>query len=474
MSITNRKITNEDINTKGVQASPVDLPVGEGENNQKIFDRLVKEVVMPKLNGLIDDLIKQTTTSGAEQIGCSGVSSLAEGQSGTVRDMIVRLKAAIDAVVIDNIGEDTVSVTHLTDDAVMLSLLTGYAIAAEGNPADLATTDKVKEALGKIERHIKNIIAGVTTAGKAVKYATDESVEGSIAKKLAEKQDNLTFDSTPTLSSANPVTSDGIKSGLNTKINLNGGDLKDAVTTFSEAGTRTNIATGEKSSTIFGKIKKFFSDLKALAFKDTVGESDIANGAVTTNKVSSISADKIINGDTNKVVTQTEKDNWNSKAPLVSPALTGSPTAPTPIASDNSTKVATTAFVKNLMGLKLIDTYDFTAGVSFRIGDLDQSNNTRHYVIFNKSIYISKSDDSMYRVGIVNGSLSVHDDTETVTTLGDIFEFAKESIDGHYFFKFNGIGYLGAIPIAAFGQGANTSFSLTSAYDGTAYIYQTI
>lgn len=35
------------------------------------------------------------------------------------------------------------------------------------------------------------------------------------------------------------------------------------------------------------------------------------------------------------------------KAPLASPALTGTPTAPTPSAGDNSTKIATTAYVDN-------------------------------------------------------------------------------------------------------------------------------
>lgn len=34
------------------------------------------------------------------------------------------------------------------------------------------------------------------------------------------------------------------------------------------------------------------------------------------------------------------------KAPLASPALTGTPTAPTPATADNSTKIATTAFVQ--------------------------------------------------------------------------------------------------------------------------------
>lgn len=36
------------------------------------------------------------------------------------------------------------------------------------------------------------------------------------------------------------------------------------------------------------------------------------------------------------------------KAPLASPALTGTPTAPTPASSDSSTKIATTAFVQNV------------------------------------------------------------------------------------------------------------------------------
>lgn len=40
----------------------------------------------------------------------------------------------------------------------------------------------------------------------------------------------------------------------------------------------------------------------------------------------------------------------STRAPLASPALTGTPTAPTPTGSDNSTKIATTAFVKGLAG----------------------------------------------------------------------------------------------------------------------------
>lgn len=54
-------------------------------------------------------------------------------------------------------------------------------------------------------------------------------------------------------------------------------------TTFTEASTRANIASGESFSTILGKIKKFFTDLKTVAFtgaySDLTGQPDLTNVA---------------------------------------------------------------------------------------------------------------------------------------------------------------------------------------------------
>ena len=49
----------------------------------------------------------------------------------------------------------------------------------------------------------------------------------------------------------------------------------DQTPTFTEASTRANIASGEKLSTLFGKIKKFFADLKTVAF--TGSYTDLSN-----------------------------------------------------------------------------------------------------------------------------------------------------------------------------------------------------
>lgn len=67
-------------------------------------------------------------------------------------------------------------------------------------------------------------------------------------------------------------------------------DFNDIAPTFLQAETRANINSGEKLPVLFGKIKKFFADLKTVAF--TGSYTDLSNkptasdiGAVATSKV---------------------------------------------------------------------------------------------------------------------------------------------------------------------------------------------
>lgn len=55
------------------------------------------------------------------------------------------------------------------------------------------------------------------------------------------------------------------------------GDGSNVTAAFTAAETRTNIATGEKLSILLGKIAKWLGDLKALAFKDKVAKTDLAD-----------------------------------------------------------------------------------------------------------------------------------------------------------------------------------------------------
>jgi len=58
----------------------------------------------------------------------------------------------------------------------------------------------------------------------------------------------------------------GLEAALDSKVALDGDDIKDTVVAFAEAGTRENIGTGESTATLFGKLKKWYTDLKTHAF----------------------------------------------------------------------------------------------------------------------------------------------------------------------------------------------------------------
>ena len=98
---------------------------------------------MKNNNALIATLQKQTTGSGAEQIGCAAIPGVNDDESGTIREMLVSLKELIGNACYIWTSTNSIDETYLTDDAVMLSLLTGYAIASAGIPAALAPTDTV-------------------------------------------------------------------------------------------------------------------------------------------------------------------------------------------------------------------------------------------------------------------------------------------------------------------------------------------
>ena len=97
----------------------------------------------------------------------------------------------------------------------------------------------------------------------------------------AIKDVKVTTDATPTQGSANPVQSGGVYSALVNKLDKTG-DGSNVTAAFTAASTRINIATGEKLSVLLGKIAKWLGDLKALAFKDKVAKTDLADDVQTS------------------------------------------------------------------------------------------------------------------------------------------------------------------------------------------------
>lgn len=96
-------------------------------------------------------------------------------------------------------------------------------------------------------------------------------------------------------------------------------------------------------------IPKATGSVDGLMAKEDKSKLDgVAAGANNYSHPASHVATMITQSATHRFVSDTEKSTWNGKAELVSPAFTGTPTAPTPASDDNSTKLATTAYVRSL------------------------------------------------------------------------------------------------------------------------------
>jgi len=112
------------------------------------------------------------------------------------------------------------------------------------------------------------------------------------------------------------------------------GDGKDLTVNFTEVGIRANIATGEKLAVLFGKIKKYFTDLKIVAFTGSYTdlsdkpESLPANGGIsaacsgnsaTATKLTTARPINGVNFDGTQGITITD----STKLPLTGGTMTG-------------------------------------------------------------------------------------------------------------------------------------------------------
>ena len=132
-------------------------------------------------------------------------------------------------------------VSDLDDYATKQELTTGLAGKVDNATLnDYATTSAMNTALaGKVDNATLNdyattsamntALASKADASALADYATTSAMNTALADKantadvntaLAGKQNTLTFDSTPTANSTNPVTSEGIKSALDLKANI--------------------------------------------------------------------------------------------------------------------------------------------------------------------------------------------------------------------------------------------------------------
>lgn len=226
---------------------------------------------------------------------------------------------------------------------------------------DYTTAEKTK--LGTIAEGAQvNVLEGITVDGTDVPISSKKSALGKMALKDEIAKSDLASALSSEISGkadADDVyTKDDVDDALALKAPL-------ASPTFTGTPTAPKATKGDNTTQIATTsfVKEAVDDVKAdlaaaFKFKGVVANLteleaivDPANGdvyQVTNPGTGKSNAEYAYNGAA-WIELGTEID-LSGYAPLASPAFTGTPTAPTPTADDDSTKVATTAYVQNELG----------------------------------------------------------------------------------------------------------------------------
>lgn len=172
------------------------------------------------------------------------------------------------------------------------------------------------------------------------------------------------------------------------------GNISDTTVTFADATTRANLVSGEKVSTGFRKIKKWFADLKSFAFKD------LANNLTTTTTGSALDASqgKILNdkyGELNRSLDNLKTD---FKINLDGIKIKAGTIVKTVRKNENSFMLFTLEQVKNMFGSENVT----TSNIAISIGNGDGSAFPSHLES------VTALDNSWYVVfkNIVQGDMS--------------------------------------------------------------------
>lgn len=169
-----------------------------------------------------------------------------------------------------NFGDETL--IDLTEDTVtpeaMLSGVTAHNAAGDPIEGTLVPGD-MKTAVYDPQGNAQDIFAYVDDAVSEVAQ-TASSAESTAAAAQREA------DSAYTKANSAASAASRAQSIAESKLSPTG-NARSLVCDITVYSQRRNLVAGEKLSSMFGKIYRYFADLKALAFKESVAKADLAD-----------------------------------------------------------------------------------------------------------------------------------------------------------------------------------------------------
>ena len=244
------------------------------------------------------------------------------------------IKAYVDAVPVGDITSviagDGLTGGGTTGD-VTLNVVGGTGITANAN--DIAIDATVATLTGSQDLTNKTLTSPVIDTGiSGTAFLDEDNMASDSATKVASQQSIKAYVDTqvatiPVGDITAVVAGTGLSGGGTTgSVTLNADVSASSTNTFTNK-TIDADGTGNSITNIED------ANIKAAAAIDA---TKIADGSVTSTEFQYINS-----------LSSNAQDQIDLKAPLASPGLTGNPTAPTQSAGDNSTKLATTAYVDN-------------------------------------------------------------------------------------------------------------------------------
>ena len=214
---------------------------------------------------------------------------------------------------------------------VTLNVIGGTGITANAN--DIAIDATVATLTGSQDLTNKTLTSPVIDTGiSGTAFLDEDNMASDSATKVASQQSIKAYVDTqvatiPVGDITAVVAGTGLSGGGTTgSVTLNADVSASSTNTFTNK-TIDADGTGNSITNIEN------ANIKSAAAIDA---TKIADGSVTSTEFQYINS-----------LSSNAQDQIDLKAPLASPALTGNPTAPTQSAGDNSTKLATTAYVDN-------------------------------------------------------------------------------------------------------------------------------
>lgn len=222
---------------------------------------------------------------------CFGVvnsrASIWGNYDGSVHDLINEGQAAVTIVQVT--GQSTTAVISQkgVTDAIATAkqeVVDGLGSAASKDVGTAAGNVPVLDSNGKLVESIIPAVAITETYvvdSETAMLALDAQV-GDVAVRT-DVSKSFILQSLPATTAANWVellTPNSKVISVNGKqgaVVLTGADIS---TSFTQAASRANVATGETLAVSLGKISKWFADLKGLAFKDTIVATTDVTGII--------------------------------------------------------------------------------------------------------------------------------------------------------------------------------------------------